>query len=76
LDWEGETEPSKREETKNKSVKDCVVLIKQHDPEKRIKAIEKAMKEAEEKGDVDEQRRLQIMQMELIRRPGRRIPGR
>ena len=76
LEWEGETEPSKREETKNKNVKDCVVLIKQHDPEKRIKAIEKAMKDAEEKGDMDEQRRLQIMQMELSRRPGRRIPGR
>ena len=75
LEWEGESELSQKEETKNKNIMDCVSLIKQHDPEKKIKAIEKAMKDAEEKGDLEEQRRLQILQIELSRRPGRRIPG-
>jgi len=76
LEWECESELLKKEETKNQNIRDCVALIKQHDPEKKIKAIEKAMKEAEEKGDLEEQRRLQMMQIELSRRPGRRIPGR
>ena len=76
LEWESESELAKKEATRDRNVQDCVVLLKQHDPEKRMKAIEKAMREAEAKGDVDEQRRLQIMQMELSRRPGRRIPGR
>jgi DNA primase len=75
LEWEGESELSQKEETRNQNIRDCVSLIKQHDPEKKIKAIEKAMKEAEEKGDLEEQRRLQILQIELSRRPGRRIPG-
>jgi DNA primase len=76
LDWESESEPSRKEETKKKNIKDCVDLIKQHDPEKQIKAIIKAIKEADEKGDIEEYRRLQAIQTELIRRPGRRIPGR
>jgi DNA primase len=76
LDWENEGKPSEKEETKNKSVLDCVALIKQHDPERQIKAIIQAIQKADEQGDIEEYRRLQAIQMELIRRPGRRIPGR
>jgi len=76
LDWENECNSSEKEESKNKSVKDCVALIKQHDPERQIKAITKAIQEAYEKGNIEEYRRLHAMQTELIRRPGRRIPGR
>ncbi len=76
LDWECESEPSKKEETKNKNIKDCVHLIKQQGSESKLNALSKALIEAEEKGDWKEHRRLLEMQRDLSRRPGRSIPGR
>ncbi len=76
FDWERESEPSKREETKNKNIKDCVYLIKQQDSETKLNALSKALIEAEEKGDWEEHRRIQKIQRDLSRRPGRSIPGR
>jgi len=58
-----------------KSREDCVALLKQQDPEKQMKQIVKALREAEEQGNADEYRRLLEMQQQLSRRPGRRIPG-
>jgi len=58
-----------------KSYQDCVELLKQQDPEKKMKQIVKAIKEAEERGDWDEHRRLLEMQSTLSKRPGRRIHG-
>jgi DNA primase len=75
LDWESES-TSTREEIKNKSIKDCVHLIKQQDSEKKLNALSKALKEADEKGEWEEHRRLLEMQRDLSRRPGRSIPGR
>jgi len=76
LDWESESKPSTREEIKNKSIKDCVHLIKQQNSEKKLNALSKALKEADEKGEWEEHRRLLEMQRDLSRRPGRSIPGR
>lgn len=58
-----------------KSCQDCVDLIKQQDPEKKMKQIVKEMKEAEARGDSATLVRLNEEQRELSRRPGRRIPG-
>ncbi len=58
-----------------KTCRDCVDLIKQQDPEKEMKRIIKAVKEAEEKGDWQEHTRLLEIQNQLSKRPGRRIPG-
>ena len=60
---------------RKKSCQDCVDLIKQQDPEKKMKLIVKAIKEAEARGDSTELARLIEEQQELSRRPGRRIPG-
>jgi DNA primase len=59
-----------------KTASDCVHLIKNQGSEKTIKDITKALKEAEERGDWTEHRRLLETQRDLSRRPGRRIPGR
>ncbi len=58
-----------------KSCQDCVELIKQQDPEKKMKHIIRAMKEAELRGDGAELVRLIEEQKVLSRRPGRRIHG-
>jgi DNA primase len=58
-----------------RSCRDCVELLKQQDPEKQMKQIVKALKEAEEQGNTVEYKRLLEMQQQLCRRPGRRIPG-
>jgi DNA primase len=58
-----------------KSCEDCVELIKQHDPEKKMKHIIRAMKEAELRGDSSELVRLIEEQKDLSKRPGRRIHG-
>jgi DNA primase len=59
-----------------KHYQDCVDLIKQRDPEKKIKLLIKAIQEAEDRGDSATTARLMEEQQELSRRPGRRIPGR
>jgi DNA primase len=58
-----------------KSCRDCIDLIKQKDPEKRIKLLNKAIEEAEVRGDRAEFVRLSKEHQELSRRPGRRIHG-
>jgi DNA primase len=58
-----------------KSYQDCMDVIKQHDPEKRMKQIVKAIKEAEARGDSTTLAQLIEEQKELSRRPGRRILG-
>jgi len=58
-----------------KTWRDCVDLLKKQDPEKEIKRIIKAIKDAEEKGDWQEHDRLVEVQRELSSRPGRRLPG-
>ncbi len=58
-----------------KNCQDCVDLIKQQDPEKQMKQIVKALREAEQQGNMAEHRRLLEEQQRLSRRPGRRIPG-
>jgi DNA primase len=58
-----------------KHCQDCVDMIKQQDPEKQMKHILKALKDAEEQGDRQEYNRLLENQQQLSRRPGRRIPG-
>jgi DNA primase len=58
-----------------KNSQDCVDLIKQQDPEKQMKQLVKAIREAEQRGDEEESRRLREQQQQLSRRPGRRIPG-
>ena len=58
-----------------KSYRDCVDLIKQKDPEKKIKMLIKAIQEADVRGDRVEFIRLSEEQQTLSRRPGRRIPG-
>ncbi len=79
LDWECESDPTKKEETKKKSVRDCLDLLKQHDPERKMKLLNKAIQEAEARGDHDEVARLMDEQNTLGRRPGRlhgrRVPG-
>jgi len=64
------------DENQEKSCRDCVDLIKQKDPEKKIKSLIKAIEEATARGDRAEFIRLTEEQKELSRRPGRRIPGR
>jgi DNA primase len=58
-----------------KSCHDCVDLIQQQDPERKMKQIVREMKEAETRGDNETLVRLNKEQRELSRRPGRRIPG-
>jgi DNA primase len=60
---------------KERTCDDCLSTVKQADPEQKMKDIVKRIKEAEEKGDEKERCRLQAMQIELSRRPGRKIPG-
>jgi DNA primase len=78
LDWECESEPSKKEETRNTNVNDCVHLLKQQDPEKKMKLLNKAIQEAEARGDQDAVTRLIEEQNSLGRRPdrhhGKRVP--
>jgi len=62
-------------EDPQKSFRDCVSLIRQQDPEKKMKQIVRALKEAEQQGNDGEYKRLLELQQELCRRPGRRIPG-
>lgn len=58
-----------------KHCRDCMDLIKQRDPEKKIKMLVKAIQEAEAQGDSAGLARLMEEQKELSRRPGRKIPG-
>jgi DNA primase len=58
-----------------KSYQDCMDVIKQQDPEKRMKQIVKAIKEAEVRGDSARLAQLIEEQKELSKRPGRRILG-
>lgn len=60
----------------HKHCRDCVDLIKQQNPERKMKALYKAIQEAEARGDSDLVARLMDEQRQLSRRPGRRIPGR
>jgi DNA primase len=60
---------------KEKTCDDCLSTVKQADPEQKIKHIIRLIEEAEAKGDEKERCRLQALQIELSRRPGRRIPG-
>ncbi|HEX9020605.1 MAG TPA: DNA primase, partial [Nitrospirota bacterium] len=57
-----------------KSCRDCIDLLKQQDPEKKIKVLIKAIHEAELRGDTTMVARLSEEHMELCRRPGRKIP--
>jgi DNA primase len=63
-------------EDPQKHCRDCVDLIKQQDPEKKMKLLYKAIQEAEARGDSATTARLMEEQQELSRRPGRKIPGR
>jgi DNA primase len=58
-----------------KSCSDCIDLIKQKDPEKRMKQLLKAIDEAAAAEDWETYRRLLEEQSKLGRREGRRIPG-
>jgi DNA primase len=58
-----------------KSCSDCIDLIKQKDPEKKMKLLLKAIDEAAAAEDWAEYRRLLEEQSQLGRRAGRRIPG-
>ena len=58
-----------------KHCRDCVDLIKQKDPEKKMKHLLKAIDEAAAKGDWTEYRGLLEEQNLLGKRPGRKIPG-
>ncbi len=58
-----------------KHCQDCVDAIKQQDPERQMKQIVRALKDAEEQGNTAEYKRLLEEQQQLCRRPGRRIPG-
>ena len=63
------------DDDQEKSCQDCVNLIKQKDTEKKIKLLIKAIEDASARGDRAEFVRLTEEQQELIRRPGRLIPG-
>lgn len=63
-------------EDPQKHCRDCVDLIKQQDPEKKMKALIKTIQEAESRGDTATIARLIEEQSELSKRPGRKIPGR
>lgn len=58
-----------------KHCRDCVELIKQRDPEKKMKHLVKAIQEAEARGDFEQVSLLIKEQKELSARPGRKIPG-
>jgi DNA primase len=58
-----------------KSCNDCIDLIKQKDPEKRMKRLLKAIDEAAAAEDWEKYRQLLEEQSQLGRRAGRRIPG-
>jgi DNA primase len=58
-----------------KSGRDCVALIKQRDPEKKMKSLIKEIREADARGDRATLTRLIEEQKELSKRPGRRIYG-
>jgi DNA primase len=62
-------------EDPQKHCRDCVDLIKKRDPEKKMKALVRAIQEAEARGDGAGLSRLIEEQKELSKRPGRRIPG-
>jgi DNA primase len=59
-----------------KHSRDCVELIKQRTPERKMKVLYKAIQDAEALGDSALVARLMAEQNELGRRPGRKIPGR
>ena len=63
-------------EDPHKHCRDCVDVIKQQDPEKKMKLLYKEIQEAEARGDSVAITRLMAEQQELSRRPGRKIPGR
>jgi DNA primase len=63
-------------EDPQKHCRDCVDLLKQQNPEKKMKMLYKAIQEAETQGDSESITRLMEEQQKLSRRPGRRIPGR
>jgi DNA primase len=75
LECEKQDEQANVEVEKEKAFVDCVSLVKQIDPEAKFRQITKLIEEAEKMGDVQEQRRLLAIQVELCRRPGRQIPG-
>jgi len=58
-----------------KHCRDCVDLLKQQNPEKKIRLLVREIREAETQGDETLVLRLMQEQNELIKRPGRRIPG-
>jgi DNA primase len=58
-----------------KHCQDCVELIKQRDPAKKMNLLWRAIKEAETRGDTNEVTRLIREQNELYKRPDRKIPG-
>jgi DNA primase len=58
-----------------KHCEDCVELIKQRDPAKKMNLLWKAIREAETRGDANEVSRLLREQNELYKRPDRKIPG-
>ena len=62
-------------EDQEKSYRDCMDLIKQKDPERKMKLLLKAIDEAAAREDWAEYRRLLEEQNQLGRRAGRRIPG-
>lgn len=62
-------------EDPDKHWRDCVGVIKQQDPEKKMKLLYKEIHEAETRGDTATIARLMTEQQELSRRPGRKIPG-
>jgi uncharacterized membrane protein (DUF106 family) len=63
-------------EDPQKHCRDCVDLLKQQSPEKKMKLLYKAIQEAETQGDSETVARLMEEQQTLSRRPGRKIPGR
>ncbi len=58
-----------------KHCRDCVDLIKQQDPERKMKSLVKAIQEAEARGDTTASEQLMREQNNLYKRPGRKIPG-
>ncbi len=66
-------------EDPDQNCKDCVDIVKQRDPEKKLKFLYKAIKEAESRGDDSEVARLMKEQNQLGRRPerklGKKVPG-
>ena len=63
----------------DRNCRDCVDVIKQRDPEKKMKFLYRSIQEAETRGDTDEVARLMREQNELGKRPdrklGKRVPG-